>query len=321
MEPVAETPHLSPMISEDFDRILKKHGINHFLQVIEEDPEMLAKRTHIPYKEVLTARNRLLEKHGSASFTGRTMCEEATANIAILSTGNLELDSLLDGGVYTGELTEFFGGPGSGKTQLCLSVAIALLKNTEQQVVWIDTGASLDAGRLQEVLQALGLDPVALHKACKRIKYLTAFDLHELIKSLHILKSDLRDPSFNVKLLVVDSIAAVPSPVLSLQSSDGVGLMMEVASLLHSIAKETGLAGILTNNMVSHDHNPQPSLGNSWSHVPNTRLYIQRSTLEFEKHPTTIHQHEIESIHKATLVKSCRQAIGKSAQFDILCKM
>lgn len=36
----------------------------------------------------------------------------------ILSSSTISLDKLLDAGLYTGEVTEIVGGPGSGKTQV-----------------------------------------------------------------------------------------------------------------------------------------------------------------------------------------------------------
>lgn len=41
-----------------------------------------------------------------------------------LSTGSRDLDRLLGGGIETGSITEVFGESGSGKTQLCHTLAV-----------------------------------------------------------------------------------------------------------------------------------------------------------------------------------------------------
>lgn len=44
-------------------------------------------------------------------------------NSFLLSSSTISLDKLLDAGLYTGEVTEIAGGPGSGKTQVLLGPA------------------------------------------------------------------------------------------------------------------------------------------------------------------------------------------------------
>ena len=43
-----------------------------------------------------------------------------------LTTGSKNLDALLGGGVETGAITQFYGPPGSGKTQLCCMICATL---------------------------------------------------------------------------------------------------------------------------------------------------------------------------------------------------
>lgn len=43
--------------------------------------------------------------------------------IPVLSSSTISLNKLLDAGLYTGEVTEIAGGPGSGKTQVPLGPA------------------------------------------------------------------------------------------------------------------------------------------------------------------------------------------------------
>ncbi|XP_064439415.1 DNA repair protein RAD51 homolog 4 isoform X7 [Mirounga angustirostris] len=69
-------------------------------------------------------------------------------------SGNVSLDKLLDAGLYTGEVTEIVGGPGSGKTQVCLCVAANVAYDLQQNVVYIDSSGGLTASRILQLLQA-----------------------------------------------------------------------------------------------------------------------------------------------------------------------
>ncbi|KFG64078.1 putative DNA repair protein RAD51 [Toxoplasma gondii RUB] len=52
---------------------------------------------------------------------------EARENLIRFTTGSVQLDSLLKGGIETGNLTELFGEFRTGKTQLCHTLAVSFL--------------------------------------------------------------------------------------------------------------------------------------------------------------------------------------------------
>ncbi|MHA2363791.1 MAG: hypothetical protein ACXAC7_07520 [Candidatus Hodarchaeales archaeon] len=83
------------------------------------------------------------------------------------STGSKALDTLLNGGIATKQITEFYGEPQMGKTQLCYSLAVyALIDRTnggfyeidkidpkqKPRVYWIDTEFSFNPDRIREIL-------------------------------------------------------------------------------------------------------------------------------------------------------------------------
>ena len=55
-------------------------------------------------------------------------------------TGCNSLDSLLDGGIEAGAITQVYGPPGSGKTQLCHTLCVILPPN--YYTIYIDTEGS-----------------------------------------------------------------------------------------------------------------------------------------------------------------------------------
>lgn len=57
---------------------------------------------------------------------------------------------MLSGGIREGQLTELVGESSSGKTQLCLSIALRTALRNEG-VIYLDTTASFSASRLVEM--------------------------------------------------------------------------------------------------------------------------------------------------------------------------
>jgi len=69
--------------------------------------------------------------------------------VAHLPVGSTALDDLLEGGLEGGAITLFFGEAGSGKTNICLQVAVNVALDGKK-VVYIDTeGVSLE--RLKQI--------------------------------------------------------------------------------------------------------------------------------------------------------------------------
>jgi DNA repair protein RAD51 len=81
-----------------------------------------------------------------------------------LTTGSVELDKLLEGGIETGSITEVFGEFRTGKTQLahtlCVTCQMAVTDGgAEGKAIYIDTEGSFRPSRLQAIAERFGLDP------------------------------------------------------------------------------------------------------------------------------------------------------------------
>ena len=75
---------------------------------------------------------------------------------------SLSLDILLDGGIYTAEVTEVIGHAAAGKTQFCLNVALSVATATEQNSLIVDTGGCFCSQRLQDILESRGMSAEVL---------------------------------------------------------------------------------------------------------------------------------------------------------------
>jgi len=84
--------------------------------------------------------------------------------LVTLTTGSIELDKLLEGGVETGSITEVFGEFRTGKTQLCHTLCVTCQMpvtegGAEGKAIYIDTEGSFRPKRLQDIAERFGLDP------------------------------------------------------------------------------------------------------------------------------------------------------------------
>lgn len=303
---------LCPGLSEDTVRALQGERIRTVEDLVSSDAEELAQKCSVSYKALVALKRVLLAQHTAFPVSGADLYEELLSSTSILSTGIPSVDKLLDSGLYSGEITELAGGPGTGKTQVCFSVAVNTVHELKQNVLYIDTNGGVCASRLLQMLQAKTTSTVEQMKALQRIRVFKVFDVFTLLCCLQNLRtSDLQKGSVvggSVKAVIVDSVSAVISCMLGGKQTEGMSLMMQVAFELKMIAKDFNIAVLVTNH-VTQDGNGQlkSGLGQSWSHVPHTRLILQRVKLPGAA----------SSLRTATLTKSSRQPCYLLEEFNL----
>ncbi|KAM6910932.1 DNA repair protein RAD51 homolog 4 [Lycodopsis pacificus] len=305
---------MCPGLDEDLVRDLRAAGITTVEDVVSSDIEELAQRCTVSYKALFAIRRVLLAQHAAFPVSGADLYEELLSSTAILSTGNPSLDKLLDSGLYTGEITELSGGPGSGKSQVCFGVAVHISCQLKQSVVFIDTTGGLTASRLLQMLQAETSNAEEQMAALQRIHIFRLFNVFSLLDCLHGLRGGRLQQACvgggSVKAVIVDSVSAVIAPLLGGKQNEGMSLMVQVAGVLKTMAKDFNVAALVTNHVTrSVGGEVQPGLGVSWSHIPRTRILLERE----ERAADLGHS----SVRSATLIKSSRRPCHIREQFDL----
>lgn len=114
------------------------------------------------------ARNRLIELGllPKDFMTARQLLEIRN-KIARITVGSKNLDRLLGGGIETGAITEFYGEFGSGKTQICHTLAVTVQLPKEKEgleagAIYIDTENTFRPERIAEIADDRGLDPTSV---------------------------------------------------------------------------------------------------------------------------------------------------------------
>lgn len=125
-----------------------------------------------------------------------------------ITTGSLELDKMLGGGIETQAITEMHGAFGSGKSQIALQLAVNVQLPKGKgglgaKAIFIDTEGTFRPERVQQMAKAAGLNADAV---LKNIYVAKAYNSdHQVIlaeKSEELLKNG------DVKIIIVDSISS-----------------------------------------------------------------------------------------------------------------
>ena len=124
---------------------------------------------------------------------GSELYDRALSRVVIFASACNGADSLLRGGVYTGEVTEIVGASGAGKTQLCLQMAAAAVALSPHTVYFIDTTGSFSAQRVRDILagRLFGVAPGQIPETLQRIVVFSAFELPELLSLLESMSASL----------------------------------------------------------------------------------------------------------------------------------
>uniref|UniRef100_U9V8B5 RecA family profile 1 domain-containing protein n=1 Tax=Rhizophagus irregularis (strain DAOM 181602 / DAOM 197198 / MUCL 43194) TaxID=747089 RepID=U9V8B5_RHIID len=215
----------------------------------------------------------------------------------VLSTGCYGIDELLQGGLHPGEVTEISGETATGKTQ------------GEEDVM-------------------------------NRIRIAKCFDVYavmEFIEDLrdHLENKDKDDNVYtNVKLIIIDSFAAIFSPLLGVTQTQGHSLMITLTRILRNLAKEYNIAVLVINAAIaSNPNNPisvfsstksKPSLGMSWTFMPDVQLYLTHCVENKIENEKNIQQNyvytnrkEIEVIMKPKICEVHRSRNGQMGKWCI----
>ena len=157
--PVCRTVHSLPLSSELRARLLSL-GINQTSDLSSYTPTNLARDAQITNEEATEVLNVSLGLHGTRSGmrTAAELLELQNKSRRIVTFCN-ELDKILGGGVGLGQVTEFCGLPGLGKTQLAIQLCIDVqipkaFGGVGGEAIYIDTEGSFTCERAEEMAKA-----------------------------------------------------------------------------------------------------------------------------------------------------------------------
>ena len=156
---------------------------------------------------------------------------------------NSSLDVMLGGGFEKGTITQIFGPPSSGKSNITLSFAVNVARNNKK-VIYMDTEGGISIDRIRQIS-----GPDFSNVANNIIVFEpTSFqEQNDMLRSIDVW---LRKNHDDVDLIVVDSAVALyrVDDMKSSRLNKELGKQM---GLLSKIARQYDIAVILTNQIYS----------------------------------------------------------------------
>ena len=201
-----------------------------------------------------------------------------------ISTGSTELDKLLGGGIFTGEITEISGEFATGKTQICFQLCINVQLSPEQGgleggVYYIDTEGTFSSTRIVQMAQSNGLDP---KKFLSNIAVTRTYNSDHLTFLIMNVEQIIKER--NIKLFIIDSIASHfraeyigEDRLVSRQQA-----IMRLAETMKQLVEKYDIAIVVTNQVIAtmdeslFDKSPHPALGFAWAHRPHQRILLRK---------------------------------------------
>lgn len=153
------------------------------------------------------------------------------------------LDELLGGGFEKGTITQIFGPPSSGKSNITLSLAVNVAKNN-RKVIYMDTEGGISIDRIKQIA---GFD---FSKVANNIIVFEPTSFLEQNENLRAIDVWLRKNHDDVDLIVLDSAVALyrVDDMKSSKLNKELGKQMGVLS---KIARQYDVAVVLTNQIYS----------------------------------------------------------------------
>lgn len=236
--------------------------------------------TFIMAAQRLLRESNILEKE----FVTAESALEKRKSLMRCSTGSRALDELLLGGIETQAVTEFYGEFGSGKSQICHTLAAIAPQPKEAGglnggVIYIDTEGTFRPERLNQIARARELEPSHVLKNVAVCKVYNSSHLELIIKDLGKYVND-----FNAKLVIIDSI-------ISLHRAEFAGRgtladrQQRLNGLLHKVirlAEIFNIAVVITNQVQSSPDTffgdpTKAAGGNIIGHASTYRIYLRKS--------------------------------------------
>jgi len=210
---------------------------------------------------------------------------EDRQGIVTLTTGSVELDKLLEGGIETGSITEVFGEFRTGKTQLCHTLCATCQMSidsggAEGKAMYIDTEGSFRPERLKAIAERFGLDPNA---TLENVAIARAHNSEHQMELLKVAAAIMAQDRY--ALLVVDSATALfRTDYLGRgELSERQMQMGQFLRQLTRLAEEFGIAVFITNQVVANPDGmsfakdaTKPIGGNIIAHAATTRLRLRK---------------------------------------------
>ncbi|NYT19780.1 MAG: DNA repair and recombination protein RadB [Methanosarcinales archaeon] len=187
-----------------------------------------------------------------------------------LASGCQPIDELLGGGFEAGVVTQIFGEAGSGKTNICLQLAVECVKNGKK-AIFIDT-EGISADRFRQI---------AGENAKEIAQDIIIFEPHTFEEQYSAVRETEKISTENIGLIVMDSATAYYRFELD-DDDSSIRTRRELSNqigFLHSLARKRGIVVVITNQVYSDisTNTLKPIGGSGLEHISKTIVQLERT--------------------------------------------
>jgi len=206
-------------------------------------------------------------------------------NVLRLTMGSEALDKIVDGGLETQTITEFYGEYGSGKSQICHQLCVNVQLPPERgglngAALYVDTENTFRLERIVQMAKHVGLEP---EQVVKNIIYAEAYTSDHQMFLLE--NADEVIKANNVKLIIVDSLTAhfrseyIGREMLAPRQQR---LNKHMHKLI-GLARAFNAVAVVTNQVMAKPDvffgdSVYPIGGHIVGHTSHTRLYLRKAS-------------------------------------------
>jgi DNA repair protein RadB len=209
-----------------------------------------------------------------------------------IPSGCKPLDEMLGGGVETGIVTQLYGGSGTGKTNICIQLAVECVKSGKK-VIYIDT-EGFSADRFKQIAgedaKKIAGDIIIYEPASFEQQYSAITDIEKLMNE-------------KIGLIILDSAALFYRLGLQDDSNEeNVAIRRELVNqigILHGMARKYGVSVVITNQVYKDIATGElcPVGGNAFEHLSKTIILLDKTGTSKRKATLRKHRSKSEGIY------------------------
>jgi len=299
--------NLHPLLTPDRIKILKQFNIKRLNQLLSRSPEHLARILKISYTQAVDLTEALFRTFSVFPVTAIDVYRLQLKIEKTFDCGAPVLDKLVRQ-FKTGFVYEVFGYPGSGKSQLCMSLSVeSALKHPDVEIFYLDTKGDLVPQRVLQMLQEKSETGTSV-SVLSKIKVLKIFKLEDFTNALRDICRIAIGPNIPpvARLLLIDNLV---SPIMGMVSSD-INLAFSYSSQIQQMLQQlagVGACVVCTNHSRTFEGKEKPALGTIWTQLADIRVRVDH--LEGQQRRFTV----IKGFKQEV---SCDVIIGKSGLSD-----
>jgi DNA repair protein RadB len=209
-------------------------------------------------------------------------------------TGCKSLDALLGGGFESGTVTQLYGEAGSGKTNICLQMAVECARKRDSAIIIDSEGISTE--RFTQIATAHANEDEEVERLAGRIILYQPQNFEQQTSSIKEIETVIKEKAgkSRVSLVILDSATLFYRLELDDERSKYVRRVLanQIMQLLE-IARQYDLVAIITNQVYTDVENGRlrPSGGSALEHLSKVIVQLEKVEEMPGKRKATLKKH------------------------------